>query len=287
MGTRIRRALVTSVAATAALLSSVAPAGARETLDYVALGDSAAAGPLIPNQNPNIACLRSDTNYPRIAAARLGARLHDVTCSGAKIADFSGRQYGFLAPQYDALSRRTDLVTVTIGGNDMHLVRAALTCLNALPEPVGFSCADRYTAGGRDELADRVEQVRPRFGQALEEIRRRAPHAEIVVVGYGTYLRPDGCYPKEPVWARDANYLQATVNRLSAMLRQQASAHGARFVDLAPVSVGHDVCAPVDQKYFEGVVPTSVAAPLHPNAKGMAAFGRVVAESVDSVSPVR
>ncbi len=73
----------------------VLPATAQEPLDYVALGDSAAAGPLIPNQDLNLACLRSHTNYPRIAAARLV----DRTCSEVAIDDFSGRQHGFLPPQ--------------------------------------------------------------------------------------------------------------------------------------------------------------------------------------------
>ncbi|WP_235875675.1 SGNH/GDSL hydrolase family protein [Saccharopolyspora terrae] len=270
-----------------ALLSAGVPAAAQEdAFEYVAMGDSAAAGPLVPGPDPNLLCFRSTSNYPQVAAARLGAQLKDVTCSGAETEDFSGRQHHVLPPQYDALSETTDLVTVTIGGNDISLVQAAVSCLNAFPEPVGSSCADDFTANG-DELAERIDEFTPDFDEALEEITDRAPNARVVVVGYGTYLPPGGCYPKQPMWARDADYIQSTVDRLSARLDERARAHGAMFVDLGPVSEGHDVCQASQDKYFEGVVPTSWAAPLHPNANGMTAFGNAVADAVSEASPNR
>ena len=40
------------------------------------------------------------------------------------------------------------------------------------------------------------------------------------------------------------------------------------------------MCAAPQEKYLEGVLPTSVAAPLHPNARGMAAFGHAIAGAV-------
>ncbi|MGI8309141.1 SGNH/GDSL hydrolase family protein [Saccharopolyspora hattusasensis] len=270
--------LGSALVATAAVLAPTAHAA--DEFEYVAMGDSAAAGPLTPHPDPNLLCFRSRENYPQVAARLLGAKLTDVSCSGAKIADFSGRQHGIMPPQYGALSDQTDLVTVTIGGNDVGLVQAAVSCINLLPEPAGSSCADEFTAGGRDELAERIDALEPRFDDALAQIRHRAPNAEIMVVGYGTYLRPGGCYPKEPMWGRDADYIQSSVDKLSSMLGSRAAAHGAEFVDLGPVSAGHDVCAAPADKYYEGVIPTSVAAPLHPNARGMLAFGRAVAEAV-------
>lgn len=280
MGIRRRFALLGAVLAAATALSPTAQAaGAPE---YVALGDSAAAGPLVGSQNPNIVCLRSNTNYPRVAAKLLGARLRDVTCSGAKLAAFAGHQWGFLPPQFNALSESTDLVTVTIGGNDVDLVGAAVSCLNAFPEPMGRSCRDRFTAGGHDQLAERIDAIGPQVGRAFAEIRHRAPRARLLVVGYATYIRPNGCYPTQPMWARDATYIQSSVDRLSALLAREAAAHGAEFLDLAPVSRGHDACAPPHQRYIEGVVPSRFTAPLHPNAAGMDAFGRAVATAVGS-----
>ncbi|TDD48293.1 SGNH/GDSL hydrolase family protein [Kribbella antibiotica] len=255
-------------------------AQAADPYEYVAIGDSSAAGPLILPQ-VDLPCLRSGVNYPHIAAAKLGARLTDVTCSGAVIPDFSGKQFGFVPPQYNSLSAATDLVTVAIGGNDTGLVTAALSCINLLPAPAGLSCKERYTAGGRDQLADRITATAPAFGKALDRIRALAPNARILVTGYGTYIRPGGCYPTIPVWAVDANYLQATIDRLNTMLAAQSASHGATYVDLRTPSIGHDACAPISQRWLEGLIPTSDAAPLHPSRAGMAAFGALVAAAAN------
>jgi lysophospholipase L1-like esterase len=276
--------IVAGLAFVAALVAGTTTAHA-DTLEYVALGDSAAAGPLIPNQDPALWCLRSDSNYPQVAAKLLGARLTDVTCSGAKTDDFAGRQFGFVAPQYYALKPSTDLVSITIGGNDVGLVQTALSCINLFPEPVGLSCRDRLTAGGTDQVAAAIEKWAPEFGAALDEVKRRAPHAQIVVTGYGTYIRPGGCHPVQPIWARDGDYLQASVDLLSATAQKEAVKRGATFVDLAAVSVGHDTCAAPADRYLEGLIPTSIAAPLHPNAAGMKAFGATVARAVQQAQP--
>lgn len=255
-------------------------AAQADTLEYVALGDSAAAGPLIPSQDPDLWCLRSNRDYPRVAAKALGATLTDVTCSGATTDDLAGRRFGLLAPQLDAVRPTTDLVSVTIGANDIGLFQTALSCINALPEPFGFSCEDRFTAGGRDQLAEATTAWAPELGVALDEIRRRAPHAKVLVTGYGTYIRPGGCHPVQPVWARDGDYLQSVMNGISATAKAEATKRGMTYVDFAAVTVGHDICAAPADRYLEGLIPTTIAAPLHPNAAGMAAFGAAVVKAV-------
>lgn len=191
--------------------------------------------------------------------------------------DFGGKQFGWIAPQYDALTSSTDLVTVAIGGNDAGLVAAALSCVNAFPEPFGSSCKDRYTAGGHDQIAEQIDAVGPSVGKALDEVHRRSPHATVLVTGYGTYVQPGGCYPLVPAWPRDADYIQASVDHLNAMLATQAAAHGASYVDLRTPSIGHDSCADSSTRWLEGLFPGSAAAPLHPSELGMANFGRLVA----------
>lgn len=270
--------IVAGLALLATLVAGTTTAQA-DTLDYVALGDSAAAGPLTPNQDPELWCLRSDRNYPQVAATLLGANLTDVTCSGAVTDDLAGRRFGVLAPQFDALKPSTDLVTVTIGANDVGLFQTALSCINLLPEPAGISCEDRYTAGGTDQLAAEVAKWAPEFGAALDEIGRRAPHAKVLVSGYGTYIRPGGCYPRQPVWGRDGDYLQSVMNRISATAKAEATKRGATYVDFAAVTVGHDICAAPADRYLEGLIPTTIAAPLHPNAAGMKAFAAAVVKA--------
>ena len=65
---RITRS-VTAVAV-AVLGLAIAPAGASAQQRWVGLGDSFAAGPLIPSQTLNpLGCLRSTRNFARLAAA--------------------------------------------------------------------------------------------------------------------------------------------------------------------------------------------------------------------------
>src|SRR6478672_1383292 len=92
---------------------------------YVALGDSYTAAPFVPLTQLSNGCLRSSDNYPALVAAGMpGTRLVDVSCSGADTASMTGIQRiegADQPPQFDALTRGTDLVTVGIGGNDFHL----------------------------------------------------------------------------------------------------------------------------------------------------------------------
>ncbi|RZS43488.1 GDSL-like lipase/acylhydrolase family protein [Herbihabitans rhizosphaerae] len=241
-----------------------------EPARYAALGDSAAAGPLVPPIDwSDPFCARSLANYPHVLAESLGATLTDVSCSGAVTPD--------LAKQYNVLNQNTDIVTITIGGNDVGLVQAALGCLNLFPEPIGFSCADRMTSGGRDQLAEKIESLRPVWTNAFAEAKRNAPNAEIYIVGYGTYLPKGGCPTQIPMWARDSDYIQASISKMNDALEAVATSAGVTFVDLEPSTVDHTVCAPPNKRFYEPLLPGNPAAPLHPNAAGMANAAKVIA----------
>ncbi|MDI2132329.1 SGNH/GDSL hydrolase family protein [Yinghuangia seranimata] len=250
---------------------------------YVALGDSMASGPLIPDVTGPLACARSTHNYAHELAASLGVdELRDVTCSGADTGDMTSPQHlsllgvdmGYAAPQFDALSADTTLVTLTIGGNDAGLVGVAQDCVNL--NPFAATCKSRYTAGGVDQVAQRVDAVGPRLATVLDTIHAKAPAARVVVTGYGLYVKPGGCWPVQPVLPTDADYLQANVDRLNTVIATQAAAHGAQYVDVRGPSAGHDICRSSSARWIEGFVPTNLAAPLHPNQRGEANYAAVL-----------
>ena len=92
---------------------------------FVALGSSFAAGiglgPRLPG-SPH-ACMKTINGYPQQLARLLGLSLVDVSFSGASTRHIlRGKQY-FQPPQLDALTSNTELVTLTIGGNDVDYVR--------------------------------------------------------------------------------------------------------------------------------------------------------------------
>ncbi|UGT61432.1 SGNH/GDSL hydrolase family protein [Nocardia asteroides] len=245
---------------------------------YVALGDSFSAGsgiaPSAPASGIPGDCTRSALNYPKLVAQALRpSEFRDVTCGAAVSADLAGRQFGLsgsAAPQYDALTPDTTLVTLGMGGNDIGLVQLGVSCINPLPEPNGVSCAATQTAGGRDRVGEQIERFAPAYGVMIEEIRRRSPAATIVLVGYPIGIRDGGCPETQPAWAADATYLQGKINQLNDVIRRAAAEHGAGYVDLEPSTQGHDVCAEPGESWMVGALPTSADAivPLHPNAAG-------------------
>ncbi|WP_433599385.1 SGNH/GDSL hydrolase family protein [Nocardia sp. CA-135953] len=264
-----------TVAASAAITGQASADPAAET-HYVALGDSFAAGAGVFPQTELATCSRSAVNYPSLVAKTLGvATFQDVTCGGATLNDLASPQRGVVsgtaAPQFDALTPDTTLVTMTMGGNDIGLAGEALQCGNLLPEPYGTSCADTFTANGVDTFAERTKALAPVYGTAIDEIRARAPKATIVIVGYPTASREGACPAQQPAWPRDADYLQDVLVNLNTLLRNVSAAHGAIFVDTAASSVGHDMCAAPDQQWINGLIPslsTPSIVPLHPNTFG-------------------
>lgn len=265
------------IAALVAVVPAVpVTAGATPTPGtYVALGDSYAAGPLIPNQ-VNAPCLRSDHNYASLVAASLGVTtFRDASCSGATTVDMTqslNPLLGQVPPQFDALTADAGLVSLTIGGNDIGFSTIAETCfLLSILDLFGTPCADHYTAGGTDTIAASIAATGPKVAAVLQGIHVRAPHARVLVVGYPDLLplSGSGCWPLVPIAPGDLPYLRSVESRLNAMLATEAAGNGATYVDTFTPSIGHDACQPIGVKWIEGILPTSPAYPVHPNLLGM------------------
>src|SRR5215218_10661708 len=134
-------------------------ATAARAANYVALGDSYAAGPLIPNPVLPLGCLKSDRNYAHVAAPSIGLTLRDASCSGAKTNDMTNPQNvepdGPNPPQLNSLDASTTVVSLTIGGNDIGFSEVAESCITI--NPFSHPCLDKYNAGGNDQLKARIE----------------------------------------------------------------------------------------------------------------------------------
>jgi GDSL-like Lipase/Acylhydrolase family len=177
------RVVLAAVAVAAAVFASAAQAAPR----YTALGDSYAAGPLIPLPLSPFGCLKSSNNYGRIAQRTLGyAEYRDATCSGAETEDMTQPQNvspGPNPPQFDSLSADNRLVTVTIGGNDIGFSSIAEDCVSIVP--FGSPCKDQYTQGGQDEISRRIAETAPKVDAVLQGIRARtSTTTRILVVNY-------------------------------------------------------------------------------------------------------
>ncbi|MET9255487.1 SGNH/GDSL hydrolase family protein [Streptomyces sp. NPDC048182] len=271
-----RRVMTTSAAALGALalgLSGTPAAHAAPApLDYVALGDSYSAGSgVLPVDLSNLLCLRSTANYPHVLAAATGAHLKDVTCGAAQTKDFTQSQYPGVAPQVNALNADTDLVTLTIGGNDNGtFINAILACGSAgvLSGGKGSPCKDKNGSAFEDQVETNTY---PALKAALSAVRAKAPGARVAALGY-PWIVPaaadPSCFVKLPIAAGDVPYLRSLQAHLNDAVRRAAEETGATYVDVSRASEGHDACAPAGTRWIEPLLFGTNVVPVHPNALG-------------------
>ena len=270
-----------------AVLAAALPSTAAAEPNYVALGDSYVAGPVIPLQIKPWGCLKSDRNYAHLAAPEIGLALRDPSCSGAETEDMTQTQ-GVSPrpnpPQFDQLATDTEVVTLGIGGNDIGFSSLAEDCFNlGMQDRTGSPCKDMYTAGGTDQISQRIAETGPKVATVLQGIAARSPGARVYVVNYPAIFPHEGpgCYAVLPVAEGDVAWLREKQVELNQMLADQAAANGATIIDWYTASRGHDACQLPGIKWVEGAAPTNAAAPVHPNLFGMMAAADLVAATVN------
>ena len=274
MDLRMKTALISIVGIAAALtvagLGVLLVQGRRppsRTAQYVALGSSFAAGfGLGPRLGGSpYACLKSSNGYPQQLAKLLSLSLEDMTCSGATTTQvLQGGQY-FQGPQIDALSKNTQLVTLTTGGNDVSYVGDLIY----------------LAARSREGIVGSVLRLRPKMLKPVQErafpklqneilatlleIRQRAPHARIILVTYPAILPPSGTCPSLGIDESDASVMRQVGDRLAEVTRASAQQAAVSLVDLAKLSVDHNACA--SSPWVNGAAPAQ-GKTISPEHKG-------------------
>lgn len=271
-------------------------------LNYVAMGDSFSAG---EGNSPYFSwtdtsdnqCHRSNPSaYPEWLAQTpsLNLNLTDfVACSGATTDNvLNGGQYGNELPQVDALDDRTDVVTITIGGNDIGFVPFAKACV--------LSDCDSSTSIYATTMHNIDYNLDSKLTATYEAIAQRATKARIYVVGY-PQVAPDttttplseqcGYFNSSSGASLDAVAARAVVKELdgkiSAAVTEANSALGiTRLVYVDPEGSpaatfdGHDVCSGPGVTYFFNVTPNDAVFDesklFHPDVDGQYAYYQIV-----------
>jgi lysophospholipase L1-like esterase len=282
-----RLALLTALVVTiAAWMAAAVAAGVAKADNYVSLGDSYVAGPFIPNPVLPLGCLKSDHNYPHLAAGGIGLPLRDPSCSGATTDDMTQPQNvdpdGPNPPQFNSLDASSTVVSLTIGGNDIGFSEIAESCITY--NPFSHPCKDKYDSGGVDQIHNRIVATAPKVAAVLQGIHARSPAARVFVVNYPAIFPETGygCWPQMPIAYQDVPYLRAKEQELNQMLATQAAANGASLVSWYTASIGHDACKSSSVRWVEPLVPGNSAAPIHPNAAGMQGAANVLVSAVHS-----
>jgi len=269
--------LLLAAAAALAALAGCAGTGGHPAIHplaagvrYVAMGSSFAAGPgvTVSADQPRNRCSRSAGNYAHQLAQKRGLLLTDVSCGGATTAHLFG-SWGELAPQLDAVTADTRLVTVTIGGNDVGYIG-------------GLSAASCQGRPGCPVVPPPGEQAWQLLETAMRriagEVRRRAPEARLIFVDYLTILPEHGVCAATPVSREQAETSRAVARRLAAITARIADESGVEVLRNSALSRRHDACSRTP--WTNGFPSREVrinGAPYHPNLAGMTA----IAEALD------
>lgn len=276
------------VAVAAALSAMIAVSGCQgsktptdDGIRYVALGDSAVAGAGITTSDEK-PCLRSDRNYPSLVADQLGVGdFVDVSCPGATTDDVL---YGQTQPdgeptppQIEEVTADTDVVTISIGGNDEQYVPRLFGGCYLVPDNTPAACKAAVAAVG-----PLLPTIQSNIGLVLAEIKKRAPSAQIVMV---TYLRiaPDsGTCKALDIGGADLRAAAAAEAALATTMQAAAVEAGIDVLPMREASKGHDACAGKDDAWTNAIdVEPGDGTYLHPRAVGAEAVATALAPVVE------
>lgn len=282
----------------------------------VSLGDSYSSGEgfgLYTNntgsENGGNKCHRAVDAYPYKLEEALGeanapefnAAEDFLACSGDVAFDLTGDPgLGFEPatnkepPQIPRVSRpeAVDLVTLTIGGNDMGFGPVITKCL--VPDqllPVHF-CDE-----ARTEVQIRMAAMSVQLPRIYAMMQDRFPNADIMVLGYPQFLPlvdlsnvPLLCYSLTPgrvMWIHNEidrfnGVIESSVNHAATSnnLGRKGAVH---FVGMNGFG-GHDACQNSSDRWFTGIVTSDTQESFHPNELGHLRMAQLLANKVNDIA---
>lgn len=269
-----------AIAVPSPALAAVIPA------PYTALGDSYSAGEgNSPFDGSCHRALREDSAYPRMLPGLSGyigtPNFH--ACTGAVIADVSQRPQphrdGQLA-QIEYVRPKDRLVTLTIGGNDMHFSTVIVKCY------VSRNCSEKPIAR---QIEEELPAMKEKLAATYEQIvARMNPNGYLVVAGYPHLfsLEPEnaGCNPF--ISPTESKWIDGVVDSGNAEIAaavETARQHGGHvfYVNVADDFKGHEICGDhpwlygLKLSFHEGI--NLAKGSYHPNREGQTAYARAIA----------
>jgi lysophospholipase L1-like esterase len=266
LGGRFLSRLVTMLVALVGLVvvgavPAVAESNSR-TVQYVALGDSYAAGQ--GGGDYLNKCLESPNGYPYLLDAEKRIHLQtNAACTGAKTSNV-------ISEQLSALNRGTRLVTLTVGAADLGLSQVLTACTAGSPEAclIAIGAATRQLGDLGDNLTDLYAMV------AAE-----APNALIVVTGYPYLFEIVPGDPTADLKAQinNAITLLNTTIQQSVADADQATDVKIIYVDVTDEFAGHGIGGSE-----EPFINSEGEGAYHPNAAGYRAYAKAIFAAVRS-----
>lgn len=248
----LRGALFTAPLLAIAMLATAQPALAADSRDYAALGDSYSSGLGTGSYySDSGSCKRSSKAYPVLwANAKQPASFKFVACAGAKTTDV-------INGQLSSLSSSTDLISISVGGNDASFGDTMRTCATS-SEATCLAEVDKARTYIKNTLPGKLNSV-------YSEIKKKAPNAKVVVMGYSRlYKVPGSCNAGLSDKSRTA--INAAADDLATVTSGRAAAAGFTFGDVRSPFTNHEICS--SDWWLNSVILTDTSESYHPNAAG-------------------
>lgn len=259
---RRRNTAVAAGLATLAMAASLAaaPAQAVDKSNYIALGDSYAAG---QGAGPYLdACYRSENTYSVLAADDKAIKLvTNEACSGKTTQEVVGTQLS-------RLNKSTELVTITAGGNNLGFGDIVTSCGSADPN-LADACAQASTAAANKIYSG---QLAAEVAEMIQSVQVAAPNARIVVTGYPYLFDPVESTHPMASFISQATLLADGLNwsLAQAVLASDTPTTDVQFVDVRTAFTGHGINS--DEPWINGAIPDNPADSFHPNSLGYEAY---------------
>ncbi|MFL5846734.1 MAG: SGNH/GDSL hydrolase family protein [Solirubrobacteraceae bacterium] len=239
----------------------------------VVLGDSYAAGIGAGSfYEDSGSCYQSSQSYWATLATQLAPGFQSIradfeACTGDKTAQLRSK----LAY---VLNQDTGLVTVSIGGNDMHFADILDDCVKPGPTTCENALKKYFTDAA-------LAATRAKLAATYDEIRAKAPNATVLVLGYPRLVPADHIDRCGAMSDDDAPRLARTANQLNDVIA--AAVHGRakfRFVGLVKTFAAHPACNLGQQDWINGFNSQAGGkASFHPNVPGNAAIAQRIREA--------
>lgn len=261
-----------------------------QTLNYVALGDSFSSGEGVPpflegtdvppgsgGSVVNL-CHRSKFAYASLLDKNASVSLKltkFAACSGATTENIiTSGQYSEVR-QLDAVGSDTDVVTISIGGNDVNFKDVAIACnTDSATNDCVAKLQNSYNIASSHDFRVKIQSV-------IAQVKAKAskPSARIIIIGYPNILSTPGA----SVWCgwafqsasqQERLLVESLVGELNSASSLAASSLGLEFIDPRDNFNGHAACAP--QPYVNGAVLNNQSYSYHPNQAGQQVYAELI-----------
>jgi lysophospholipase L1-like esterase len=230
------------------LFASGAPAQTAPD-QYVALGDSFSSGVGTGSYTLSSSCRRGVFAYPwLVAQQRANTSLTFVACSGADTADV-------MTSQIQSVKAETDIVSITIGGNDI-----------GFADLIGQCTLAECSATLDSTRASLPTFLPPRLDTVYAAIKSQAPAASVVVLGYPRMFSSAGCFGTLGISATERTKANQLADALDQVTGARAANFGFTYKSAIVPFTGHAVCS--FSPWLNGLNLFNTTESYHPNRNG-------------------